>query len=186
MSSSELALLLVVFTGSLLEGEVVLVGFGVLAAAAGFPLHPFTVAAAGLAGTVAGDQGVYWVGRLSKDATAFRFRGRPLLHPARRVELERFFSLHGKKTVFFLRYAFGLRTVGYFFAGALRMGWGSFSLADLAGAASWVALLVGAGFLVGRPFLRLVQDGPGLLLAVPLTAAVVAVVIWAQRRFERR
>lgn len=186
MSSSELALLLVIFTGSLLEGEVVLVGFGVLAAAAGFPLHPLTVGVAGLAGTVVGDQGVYWVGRLSKDATAFRFRGRPVLRAERRVELERFFTRHGKKTVFFLRYAFGLRTVGYFFAGALRMGWGSFALADLAGAASWATLLVGLGFLAGRPILRLVRDGPGLLLAIPVTAAVVAVVIWAQRRFERR
>lgn len=186
MSSSELALLLVVFTGSLLEGEVVLVGFGVLAAAPSFPLHPVTVGVAGVVGTVVGDQIVYWVGRLSKDATAFRFRGRPVLRPERRAELERFFARHGQTTIFFLRYAFGLRTVGYFFAGALRMQWRSFAVADLAGAATWVALLVGVGYLAGRPVLRLVQDGAGLLLAVPVTAAVVAAVIWAQRRFERR
>lgn len=186
MSSSQLALLLVVFTGSLLEGEVVLVGFGVLAAAASFPLHPVTVGAAGFAGTVVGDQVVYWVGRLSKDAAAFRFRGRPVLRPERRRELERFFERHGKKTIFSLRYAFGLRTVGYFFAGALRMRWGSFTAADAAGAATWAGLLVALGYVVGRPFLRLVRSGPGLLLAVPVTAAVVALVIWAQRRFERR
>lgn len=184
--SGQIALLLVVFTGSLLEGEVVLVGFGVLAAAASVPLHPLAVGAAGLAGTVAGDQAVYWIGRLSRNPATFRFRGRPVLRPDRRRELERFFERHGKKTVFFLRYAFGLRTVGYFFAGALRMGWRGFALADLAGAASWVALLVGLGYLVGRPVLRLVREGEGLLLAVPVTAALVALVIWAQRRFERR
>ena len=165
-----------IFTGSLLEGEVVLVGFGVLAAAASFPLHPVAVAAAGIAGTVVGDQAVYWVGRLAKDPTTFHFRGKPVLRPDRRRTLERFFERHGKKTVFFLRYAFGLRTVGYFFAGAVRMGWRGFALADLAGAASWVALLVGAGYLVGRPVLRLVQEGEGLLLAVPVTAVVVAVI----------
>lgn len=186
MSSGEIALLLIVATGSLLEGEVVLVGFAVLAAAPSFPLHPLTVAAAGLAGTVAGDQAVYWMGRLAKDPTTFRFRGRPLLRPDRRRELERFFERHGRKTVFFLRYAFGLRTVGYFFAGALRMEWRRFTGADLAGAATWVGLLVGLGYLVGRPVLRLVRDGTGLLLAVPVTAVVVALVIWAQRRFERR
>jgi membrane protein DedA with SNARE-associated domain len=186
MSSAQLTFLLVIFTGSLLEGEVVLVGFGVLASAAGFPLHPLAVAAAGITGTVVGDQAVYWMGRLSKDPTTFQVRGRPVLRPERRRLLERFFERHGKKTVFFLRYAFGLRTVGYFFAGALRMGWRGFALADLAGAASWVALLVGAGYLVGRPVLRLVREGEGLVLALPVTAAVVAIVIWAQRRFERR
>lgn len=186
MSSAEIALLLVVAAGSLFEGEVVLVGFAVLAAAPSFPLHPLTVMAAGLAGTVAGDQAVYWVGRLVKDPTTFRFRGRPILRPERRAELERFFHRHGRKTVFFLRYAFGLRTVGYFFAGALRMDWRRFALADLAGAATWVGILVALGYFLGRPIIRLVDDPLDLLLALPVTAVLVALVIWAQRRFERR
>jgi membrane protein DedA with SNARE-associated domain len=186
MSSGEIALLLLVAAGSLLEGEVVLVGVAVLAAAPGFPLHPLTLAGAGLAGTVAGDQAVYWVGRLVKDPSSVRFRGRPLLRPERRLELERFFRRHGRKTVFFLRYAFGLRTVGYFFAGALRMEWRRFALADLAGAATWVGLLVALGYFLGRPILRLVDDPVDLLLALPVTAVLVALVIWAQRQFERR
>lgn len=186
MSSAEIALLLVVAAGAVVEGEVVLVGFGVLAAAQSFPLHPLEVAAVGLAGTVAGDQAVYWVGRLAQDPTTFRFRGRPFLRPERRRELERFFERHGRKTVFFLRYAFGLRTVGYFFAGAVGMGWRRFTGADLAGAASWVGLLVSLGYFVGRPVLGWVDDPLDLLLALPVTAVVVALVIWAQRRFERR
>jgi membrane protein DedA with SNARE-associated domain len=186
MSSGEIALLLLVAAGAFLEGEVVLVGVAVLAAAPGFPLHPLTLAGAGLAGTVAGDQAVYWVGRLVKDPSSVRFRGRPLLRPERRLELERFFRRHGRKTVFFLRYAFGLRTVGYFFAGALRMEWRRFALADLAGAATWVGLLVALGYFLGRPILRLVDDPVDLLLALPVTAVLVALVIWAQRRFERR
>lgn len=186
MSSAEVTLLLVVASGSLFEGEVVLVGFGVLAAAPGFPLHPLAVAAAGLAGTVAGDQAVYWLGRLVRDPERIRFRGRPLLRPERFREFERFFARHGGKTVFFLRYAFGLRTVGYFCAGAARMSWRSFLLADTAGAASWVALLVALGYLVGRPVLRLVREGEEVFLAVPLAALLVVLVIWAQRRFEAR
>lgn len=185
MSSAQLALLALVFTGSLLEGEVVLVGFGVLAASARFPLHPLAIAGAGLLGTVAGDQAVYWIGRLSKDPTRIRWRGQQVLSEERRETLERFFERHGKTTIFFLRYAFGLRTVGYFFAGALRMGWRGFSFADLLGAASWVGLLVGLGYLAGRPVLRLVENGWGLLLALPITAALVLLVIWMQRRLEK-
>lgn len=186
MSSGQAALLLLITTGSLFEGEVVLVGFGVFAAAPGFPLHPLSVAAAGLLGTVVGDQAMYWMGRLLRDPAKVRFRGRPLLPMDRFRTLERFFKRHGGKTVFLLRYAFGLRTVGYFFAGAARMKWRSFFLADTAGAASWVALLVGLGYLVGRPMLRLVREGGEVFLVVPLTTLLVVLVIWAQRRFESR
>jgi membrane protein DedA with SNARE-associated domain len=187
MSFAQAALLLAVVTGSLLEGEVVIVGFAVLAAAPSFPLRPLEVGAAGLAGTLLGDQAVYWIGRLVPDPSKFRFRRRPLLTDERRRHLERFFRRHGPKTVFFLRYAFGLRTVGYFSAGALGMRWGRFALADLAGAASWVAVLVALGYGVGRPVLRLLRDDSALLfLAVPVTAALVALVIWVQRRFEER
>lgn len=185
MSSGQLALLALVFTGSLLEGEVVLVGFGVLAASARFPLHPLAVAGAGFLGTLAGDQAVYWVGRLSKDPTQIRWRGKRVLSQERRRTLETFFALHGKTTVFFLRYAFGLRTVGYFFAGALRMGWRGFFIADFLGALTWTGLLVGLGYLVGRPILRLVENGHGLLLALPVTAVLVLLVIWVQRKLER-
>ncbi len=187
MPHAQAALLLVLFAGSLLEGEVVIVGFAVLASAPRFPLSPLVVALAGLAGTLVGDETVYWIGRLAKDPTTFRFRRRPVLSPERRRELDRFFEEHGSKAVFFLRYAFGLRTVGYFFAGALRMRWRRFVVADLLGAGSWVALLVLLGYLVGRPVLRLVEEGgAGFLLAVPLTAGVVWLVIWLQRYFERR
>lgn len=185
MSSGQLALLALVFTGSLLEGEVVLVGFGVLAATHRFPLHPLTIAGAGLAGTLVGDQAVYWVGRLSKNPTRITWRGKRVLTEERRRTLEGFFARHGKTTVFFLRYAFGLRTVGYFFAGALGMGWRGFFVADFLGAATWTGLLVGLGYLVGRPVLRLVEDGHGLLLALPITLALVLLVIWVQRRLEK-
>ncbi len=187
MSQAQAALLLVLFAGSLLEGEVAILGFAVLASAPRFPLPPLAVALIGLAGTMVGDQTVYWIGRLTKDPTTFRFRRRPLLSPERRSEIERFFEEHGSKTVFFLRYAFGLRTVGYFFAGALRMRWRRFVIADFLGAGSWVALLVGVGYLVGWPLLRWVEHGGlRLLLAVPLTAVLVWLMIRVQRRLERR
>jgi membrane-associated protein len=185
MSSGQLALFALVFTGSLLEGEVVLVGFGVLAATARFPLHPLAVAGAGLLGTMVGDQAVYWVGRLSKDPTQIRWRGKRVLSEERRRTLESFFDRHGKTTVFFLRYAFGLRTVGYFFAGALGMSWRGFFVADFLGALTWTGLLVGLGYVVGRPVLRLVEDGHGLLLALPVTLALVLLVIWIQRKLEK-
>ncbi len=187
MSHGQAVLLVVLFAASLLEGEVAILGFAVLASAPSFPLSPLVVALVGLAGTLTGDETVYWIGRLTKDPTTFRFRRRPVLSPERRREIERFFDAHGSKAVFFLRYAFGLRTVGYFFAGALRMRWRRFMAADLLGAGSWVAVLVVVGYLVGWPLLRWVeQGGLRLLLAAPLTAVLVWLVIRVQRRLERR
>lgn len=185
MSTGQILLFLTIVAGSLLEGEVVIVGFAVLAAAASFPLHPAAVAGGAILGTQIGDQAMYWIGRLAKDPSELRFGGRRLLDPARRAHLERFFRDHGTKTVFALRYAFGLRTVGYLSAGAMRMSWRRFFLADLAATITWVALLVGLGYVAGRPFLRLVEGGAGLFLALPVTAFVVGLVIWFQRRFER-
>ena len=185
MSWGEALLFLVVLTGSLAEGEVVIVGFAVLSAAARFPLSPWSVAAAGVLGTVIGDQAMYWIGRTVQDPYRFTIRGRPLLSQERVRTLERFFAEHGRKTVFALRYAFGLRTVGYFFAGAMKMEWRRFALADLAASITWVGTLVLLGYLVGRPIQRLVREGWGLAVALPVAAALIALVIWFQRRFER-
>lgn len=185
MSSGQLALLALVFTGSLLEGEVVLVGFGVLAASANFPLDPLAIAGMGFLGTMTGDQALYWTGRLSKDPTRLRLRGEPVLSDERRSRLEGHFARHGMTTVFFLRYAFGLRTVGYFFAGVLRMGWRGFLIADVLGAATWAGMLVALGYLVGRPVLRLVANGDALLLVLPITASLVLLVVWVQKKLER-
>jgi len=185
MWTAEVALWLLLASGSLLEGEVVIVGFAVLSAGPRFPLGPLAVASAGVVGTVIGDQAVYWIGRLARDPYRFTFRGRPVLGKERVRTLEHFFAEHGKKTVFFLRYAFGLRTVGYFFAGAMRMRWSRFALSDLLGAVSWVGLLVGLGYLVGRPVLRAVEEGWGLAVAIPVTALLVGLVIWFQKRLER-
>ncbi len=185
MWSTEVALWLVLACGSLLEGEVVIVGFAVLSAGPRFPLGPVAVGLAGIVGTMAGDQAVYWIGRLVQDPYRFTFRGRPVLGEERVRTLEHFFSEHGRKTVFFLRYAFGLRTVGYFFAGAMKMRWSRFAASDLLGTASWVSLLVLLGYLVGRPVLRAVEEGWGLAVAIPVTALLVGLIIWFQRRLER-
>lgn len=186
MVSAQTALWLVVASGSLFEGEIVVVGFAVLSAAPSFPLGPLAVAAAGLTGTLIGDQAAFWLGRTVRDPFRFRFRGKRVLSAERVATLERFFAEHGRKTVFLLRFAFGLRTVGYFFAGAMKMPWRRFTLSELPAAVCWVGALVSLGHVVGRPVVRLVEEGWALAVAVPVTAVLVGLVIWFQKRMERR
>jgi membrane protein DedA with SNARE-associated domain len=90
------------------------------------------------------------------------------------------------QAVFLFRYAFGLRTAGYFLAGALRMPYGRFFLADTAGSASWVAVLVLLGYWVGRPILRALREGWGLAVTIPVAVLLAWGLIRLQRRVDGR
>ena len=176
--------LVAVFLGSLLEGELVIVAAALLSARRGSNLTPWAVAAAATLGTIVGDQTMYWLGRLVKDPYTFEIRGRRLLEGKRVEMLEHNLEAHGMKAVFLFRYAFGLRTVGYFLAGALRMPYGRFCVADTAGSASWVAILVALGYAVGLPILRALREGWALALTLPVALLLVWGVIRLQRRFD--
>lgn len=180
------SVLIAVFLGSLLEGELVIVAGAMLSARQGASLTPWTVALAATLGTMAGDQAVYWLGRALKDPYQFEFRGRRVLEGARVEALQRNLEAHGMKAVFLFRYAFGLRTVGYFLAGTLRMHYGRFSLADSAASVTWVGILVALGYLVGRPILHALREGWALAIGIPVALLLVWLVIRIQRRFEER
>lgn len=64
---------------------------------------------------------------------------------------------HGKATVFWARYVFGLRTVTGPVAGALDMEWKEFLLYNAMGAATWVTSMALAGYLFAGAF-RSFQD----------------------------
>ena len=176
--------LVAVFLGSLLEGEIVIVAGALLSARPGTSFTPWGVAAAATLGTMLGDQICSWLGRLVKDPYSFEIRGRRLLGGHRTEVLQRSIEDHGMKAVFLFRYAFGLRTAGYFLAGALRMPPVRFTLADAAGSSTWVGILVGLGYLVGRPILRALREGWALLVTVPVALLLAWGLIRLQRRFE--
>lgn len=176
--------LIVVFLGSFLEGELVIVAAAILSARVGSGITPWEVGVAAVAGTMLGDQLVYWVGRLVKDPHGFELRGRRLLDDDRVGALEKSLESHGIEAVFLLRYAFGLRTLGYFVAGVLRMPYARFFGADLAGSGSWVAILVALGYGVGRPILRALREGWGLAVTVPVALVLVWGVIRVQCRLK--
>lgn len=176
--------LLAVFLGSLLEGEMVIVAGAMLSTRQTTSFTPGGVAVAAILGTMLGDQICYWLGRLVKDPYSFRLRGRRVLEGRRTEVLRRSIEDHGMKAVFLFRYAFGLRTAGYFLAGALRMPALRFTLADAAGSSTWVGILVALGYLVGRPILRVLREGWALLVTLPVALLLAWGLIRLQRRFE--
>ena len=71
---------------------------------------------------------------------------------------EGLFARYGAVTIFFARFVFGMRIIAGPLAGVLRMPWRRFMVFNFLGAAVWVTVISGAGYLFGRHWERLVKD----------------------------
>lgn len=142
------------------------------------------VIAAALGGAVAGDQTGWWAGRLLGARALPRLIARP--GPRRMVaQARRALEDRGLVGVYLSRWLFSpLGPYVNVMAGAAGMGWLRFTLADVAGEATWVAVYVGLGWA----FAGQVADLGATLgnLTGALTAGIVALVLgrmlWRRRR----
>lgn len=100
---------------------------------------------------------------------------------------EHFFERHGNKSVFFARYIAVFKNITPTLAGTGRMPLAVFEAWTIAGAATYVSLMVGIGVLLGEYYdvgVRVVTAFSwfGLLVVV----AAVALLLWGRRRITRR
>lgn len=141
-----------VFLGSLLEGETVLVlaGFG---AHRGYLDFPAVTAVAWL-GAVLGDQFYFWLGRRHGQAVLARWprRAGAILHALDLIER------HPVKVIFAMRFAWGLRTALPIAIGMSGVSRARFVLLNMASAALWAPVVVGAGWVFGTALARNMED----------------------------
>lgn len=119
------------------------------------------------------------------------YGGRPLLEryhklfhvePSALARGETLFSRYGAFTIFFARFVFGMRVVAGPLAGVLHMPWRAFLLFNFLGAAVWVTVISGAGYLFGRHWKVLVRVLDRISLAALIVAAVIVLyLLWARR-----
>ncbi len=149
-------------------GETVMITAGVLAADG--ELHPLLVIAAGMAGSLLGDNTSYGLGAsLGRRAERRLFsseRGRDRLAWARRQLRER-----GAAIIVIARFVPGGRTATTFSAGALGMPWRRFLTADAVAAGLWATYMAMLGYFGGNTF---ENDLWKPILAAGLVAAAVA------------
>jgi membrane protein DedA with SNARE-associated domain len=134
----------VVFLGTLLEGETVLLLAG-LAARTGYLELPWVIATA-WAGAVTGEQIWFQVGRHHGERLLRRF---PMLKSkARRMSalLERYHL----PVILSLRFLYGLRTVGPIAVGMSPVPWARFTALDFAAAVVWAAVVASVGYAFGQ------------------------------------
>jgi len=116
--------------------------------------------------------------------------GRPLLdryhkffhvEPSMLARGEALFARYGPFTIFFARFVFGMRVVAGPLAGALRMPRRAFVLFNFLGAAVWVTVIAGVGYLFGRHWSELVRILGRVNLVILLVAGIVALYLWTRR-----
>src|SRR5271168_3186530 len=122
------------------------------------------------------------------------YGGRPLLEryqSAFRIEQkiltrgESLFARYGAATIFVARFVFGLRMIAGPMAGVLRMPWRKFLLFNFLGAAVWVTVISGAGYLFGQHWGRLERDIKRFDVAVAVVVLLAAAFWWWRSRRER-
>ncbi len=151
------AALLIENAGIPVPGETILLLASFLAYSQHELQLPWIIVVGTIAATLGDNIGFalgYYGGRpvLERYRTAFRIQDATL---ARGEEL---FARYGTVTIFFARFVFGMRIIAGPLAGVLRMPWRKFTVFNFLGAAVWVTVISGAGYLFGQHLSRLERD----------------------------
>jgi len=99
---------------------------------------------------------------------------------------ESLFARYGAVTVFFARFAFGMRIIAGPLAGALRMPWRRFLIFNFLGAAVWVTMISSAGYLFGRHWEHLERNVKRFDLVAAICLVLAIAVLWWRKRRENR
>ena len=132
------------------------------------------VIASAATGAILGDNAGYWVGR------RFGYRllvgyGPSLGLSHDKIKLGMYlFQRHGAKLVFFGRFIAIFRTLAAVLAGANRMPWRTFLIANAAGSIAWASSFGLGGYLFGRALLELSR---ALTLALLIIGVIVIVAV---------
>ena len=166
-----------------LPGETLLI-FASFLAYRNHQLQLWLIIVSGIAAATLGDNLGYWIGHKG---------GRPLLQKWKHLlhvtdddiaAGEDLLHRRGDVTIFFARFLWGMRMLAGPLAGVLRMEWRRFALFNFLGAAVWVSVIAGAGYLFGSQFSTLEHFFRKADLAI--MAGVIAAGIYFWRRYKRK
>ena len=145
-------------------------------------LNIVSVILAAIVGGIVGNVIAFWIGREYGYRLLVRYGSYVHLDETRIKIGEYLFLRHGSKVVFFARFIPVLRSFAAVLAGANRMPWRSFMIANVAGAVAWVGLDCTLAYLIGEELTKVA--GPvGIALAL-LVVVLLAVGGWLVARHE--
>ena len=160
-----------------LPGESVLVLAALYAAHHGHSIAAVVASAA--VGAVLGDNAGYWIGREFGYRLLRRYGSRIGLSP-NKIKLGQYLFLrYGSTVVFFGRFVAVLRVLAAILAGANRMDWRRFLLANAAGAILWASLVGFGTYFFGRAVMHVTRP-VGIALAAVALAVIVAALLFVR------
>ena len=164
-----------------LPGEITLVSASLLAAAG--TVNVWAVAAAAAAGAIVGDSIGYTIGRRGGRPMLERLGRRFPRHlgPAHLARAERVFARWGVGAVFFGRCVALLRVLAGPLAGALRVPYRKFLLANATGGIAWAYLTTLVIYYAGRAAERYLKDFSWVALAVAVAFGVTTTILLRRR-----
>lgn len=156
-----------------LPGEIALVAASLLSVTTS--VNPWFVAGAASAGAVAGDSIGYFIGRRGGRVLLERVGRRFPKHfgPPHLDKAERAFQRWGVWAVFFGRFIALLRILAGPLAGALRVPYGKFLIANALGGITWSFGTVFAIYSLGRVAEKWLKDFSWVALALAVVAGVL-------------
>ena len=163
-------------------GETLLIAASLYAGAG--HLNIWLVVVVAFFAAVLGDNVGYVIGRKGGRELVERFGKYLFVTPHRLDRAEAFFSKHGGKIVVIARFVEGLRQLNGIIAGTVEMPWRRFVLCNALGAAMWVAVWTGLGYLAGNHVETIATYFT--YFAIGAGVIVVAVVVWHVLRRRRR
>lgn len=140
-----------------------------------------------LAGVLAGDVALYWIGRHWGDTILGWRPVRRVLSRAREEALKTGYRKHGVKIVFVARHVMGIRAAAFLTAGIARIPFWRFLVVDTAAALVGVPVAFGVAFLFTDQLERILDDVHRIerwliLGALSVLAGWLAWLAWRQSR----
>jgi membrane protein DedA with SNARE-associated domain len=164
-------------------GETILVAASIFAGT-GHGLNIYAVISVAIAGAFVGNLVGYLIGRDYGYWLLLNY-GRYIKITEARIKLGQYLFLrHGGKIVLIARFVPVLRSVGGILAGANRMRWQPFLVANIVGAVAWAVFYGVAAYILGKEIERMA--GPvAVVLGAVVVITVVAAGMFVARHEER-
>jgi membrane-associated protein len=169
-----------------LPGDSLLFAAGALAGAG--ILNPVLTAGLLMVAAIAGDAVNYtagrWIGPRVFTAADSTSRLHRLLNREHLDQAHAFFERHGGKAIVLARFVPIVRTFVPFVAGAAAMSYPAFALYNVSGGVLWVAVCVGAGYLLGN--VPMVKENFSLVALGIVAVSLLPMLIELARARRRR
>ncbi|OBA79458.1 hypothetical protein A9W99_20510 [Mycobacterium sp. 1164966.3] len=166
-----------------LPGEIVLVSAALMSAHHELAVNPVGVGAAAVIGAVVGDSIGYTIGRRFGMPLFDRLGRRFPKHfgPGHVALAEKLFNRWGVRAVFFGRFIALLRIFAGPLAGALKMPYPRFLVANVSGGICWAGGTTAAVYFAGEAAERYMQDFSWIALVVAVVCGATAAILLRER-----